>query len=150
MGVGVAAGAGGIGQSFLVSNRFSDVDPELSQGTLCLGGALDISSSDGGLDPSFGGLVVGHGTSANCPIANLYTIISIDSAMALPLGVWVLTVASKGVGAVEVWVGGVGLVSTFALYLLFGNHGPFSLIRHICFGSWGFAKHWVGAWLGWL
>ena len=55
VGVGVAAGVGGIGQSFLVSNRFSDVDPELGQGVLCLGGALGISSSGGGLDPSFWG-----------------------------------------------------------------------------------------------
>ena len=41
MEVGVAAGVGGIGQSFLVSNRFLDVDPELGQGVLCLGRALD-------------------------------------------------------------------------------------------------------------
>ena len=32
MGTDVAAGAGGIGQSFLVSNKFSDVDPELARG----------------------------------------------------------------------------------------------------------------------
>ena len=48
VGAGITAGVGGIGQSFLVSNRFSDVDPELAQGVLCLGGALDISSSCGG------------------------------------------------------------------------------------------------------
>ena len=36
MGVGVAAGAGGIGQSFLVSNRFSAADPELGQGLVYL------------------------------------------------------------------------------------------------------------------
>ena len=48
VGVGVATGVGGIGQSFLVSNRFSDVDPELGQGVLCLGGTLDIPSSGGG------------------------------------------------------------------------------------------------------
>ena len=53
VGVGVAAGVGRISQSFLVSNRFSDVDPELDQGVLCLGGALGISSSGGALDPSF-------------------------------------------------------------------------------------------------
>ena len=52
-GAGVVVGAGGMGQSFLVSNRFSDVYPEFGQRVLCLGGALGISSSGGGLDPSF-------------------------------------------------------------------------------------------------
>ena len=118
MGVGVAAGAGGIGQSYLVSNRFSDVHPGLGQGVLCLGGALGTSSSGGGLDPSFWGLIVGCGTSANCPIANLYTVTSIDSAVDLTIGVWVLTVATMGAGALEVWVEGLGLVSTLTLYLL--------------------------------
>ena len=32
VGVGVGTGVGGIGQSFLVSNRFSGADPELGQG----------------------------------------------------------------------------------------------------------------------
>ena len=96
LGAGVPAGVGGIGQSFLVSNRFSDVDPQLGQGVLCLGGALGTSSSDGGLDPSYWGLAVGCGTSANCPIANLYTVTSIDSAADLTVGVWVLTVATVG------------------------------------------------------
>ena len=53
MWAGVVTGVGGIVQSFLVSNRFSDADPELGQGILGLGGALGISSSGGGLDPSF-------------------------------------------------------------------------------------------------
>ena len=109
---GVKTGVGRIGQSFLVSNRFSDADPELDQGVLHLGGALGISSSGGGLDPSFWGLVVGHGTSTNCPIAGLYTITSIDSAVDLTNGVWVLTVATVGAGAVEVGVEAVGWVGT--------------------------------------
>ena len=49
--VGVYIGVGGIGQSFLVSNRFSDADPELGQQVLCWGGAMGVSSSGGGLDP---------------------------------------------------------------------------------------------------
>ena len=53
VGPGVATGAWGIGQSFLTSNKFSDVDPEFDQGILCLGVALGISSSGGGLDASF-------------------------------------------------------------------------------------------------
>ena len=94
--------AGGIGQSFLVSNRLSAADPELGQGALCLGGALGISSSGVGFDPSFWGLVVGYGTSSNCCIANLYTVTGIDSAVDLTIDVWVLTVATVGVAAVEV------------------------------------------------
>ena len=116
--VGVGTGVGRIGQSLLVSNRFSDADPELGQRVLCLRGALDISSSGGGLDPSFWGLVVGYGTSANCPIANLYTSTGIDSAVDLTNGVLVLTVATVGTGAVEIEVEGVGWVSTLTLYLL--------------------------------
>ena len=108
----------GIGQSFLVSNRFSDADPELGQGVLCLGGALGISSSGGGLDPSFWGLVAGHGISANCLIANLYTVTGIDSAVDLTNDVWMLTVATKGAGTVGVGVEGVGWMSTLTLYLL--------------------------------
>ena len=42
------AGVGGIGQSFLVSNRFSEVDPALGQGVPCLTGALGMSSKGGG------------------------------------------------------------------------------------------------------
>ena len=38
--------------------------------------------------------------------------------MDLAVGVWVLTVATVGVGAVEVGVEGVGWVSTLTLYLL--------------------------------
>ena len=44
----VGTGVGGIGQSFLVSNRFSDADPTLDQGVPCLTGALGMSSSGGG------------------------------------------------------------------------------------------------------
>ena len=112
VGAGVGAGVGKIGQSILVSNRLSDADLELGQGILCLGWALGISSSDEGLDTSFWGLVVRHGTSANCPVANLYTITSIDSAVDLTSGVWVLTLATVRSGTVEVGVECVGRMST--------------------------------------
>ena len=42
VGTDVGAGVGGIGQSFLVSNRFSEVDPALGQGVPCLAGALGM------------------------------------------------------------------------------------------------------------
>ena len=83
-GVGVGTGAGGIGQSFLVLNKFSEADPVLGQGVLCLTEALAMSSSGRGLDPSFWCLVVRHETSTNCPVANLYTITCIDVAVDLP------------------------------------------------------------------
>ena len=116
VGAGVEAGVGGVGQLFLVSNRFSEAYPALGQGVPCLTGALGTSSSGGGL--SFRDLVVGCGTSANCPMANLYTVTSIDSAVDLTNGVCVLTVTTVGVGAVEVRMEGVGWVSTLTLYLL--------------------------------
>ena len=131
VGVDVAAGIGGIGQSFLVSNRVSGVGPELDQGVLCLGGTLGISSNGGGLDPSFWGLVVGCGNSANYSIVNLYTITGIDSAVDLTNGVWVLTVAIMGTGVVEVGVEGVGWVSTLTLYLLLAIMFLFSCQRHL-------------------
>ena len=115
---GVGTGVGGIGQSFLVSNIFSYADPALGQGEPCLTWAMEMSSSGGGLTSSFRDLVVGCGTSANCSIANLYTVTGIDSALDLTIGVCVLTVATMGAGLVDVGVEGVGWVSTLTLYLL--------------------------------
>ena len=43
VGADVGTGAGGIGQSFQVSNRFSEVDCALDQVVPCLSGALDMS-----------------------------------------------------------------------------------------------------------
>ena len=100
VGADVGIGVGGIDQSFLLSNRFSNDDPVLGQGVPFLTGALCIPSSGGRLDPSFWDLVGGHGTSANFPVANLYTITSKDSAADLTTGVWVLTVATVG----QVWL----------------------------------------------
>ena len=85
---GVGTGVGGIGQSFLVLNRFSEPDPALCQGVSCLNWALGMSSSGGGLEFC--------GTLANCPIANLYTVTGIDSVVDLTVGAWVLTVPTMG------------------------------------------------------
>ena len=46
----VGAGVGGIGQSFLALNRFSEAEPVLGQWVSCLTGAFDMSSSGGGLE----------------------------------------------------------------------------------------------------
>ena len=55
--VGVDVGAGGIGQSFLDSNKFSDIDPALGHGVPALVG---IFSSGGELlsaeEPPWGGI----------------------------------------------------------------------------------------------
>ena len=83
-----------------------------------------MSSSGGGLDPSAWGLVVRHGTSANCAVANLYTITGIYIAVDLDTGVWKKAVATVGVGvaeftgAVRVVVVGTGWVRTLTLYPL--------------------------------
>ena len=97
LGAGVGIRAEGIGQSLLVSNGFSEAGPTLGQGVPCLTGALGMSSSGGGLDSSFWGLVARHGTSANCPVANLYTFTSIDAAVDLVTGIWVEVVPTAGV-----------------------------------------------------
>ena len=76
-----------------VSNRFSEADPALGQG---VPRALGMSSSGGGFDSWFGGLVVGHGTSENCPVANLYSVTCIDVAVNLVTGVWGEVVATAG------------------------------------------------------
>ena len=156
---GVGTGTGGIGQSFLVSNRFSEAHPALGQGILCLTGAMGMSSTCcGGLDPLFWGLVVRHGTSANCPVANLYTVTGMDVAVDLVTGICMEVVATAWVGAAEftgaVWV----VVHRYRLgkdsHLVpsFSYHSPLPLVRDICLWSWGFSKHRVGVCLGssWL
>ena len=70
------------------------------------------------MNPSFWGLVVGSGTSANCPISNLYAITGIDYAVGFIIGVWVLTVATVGADRVQAGVESVGWVTTLTLYLL--------------------------------
>ena len=120
---------------------------------LCLVGALVVFSSSGGWDFSFWGLVVGHGTLANCLIANLYTITGIDSAVDLTDAVWMLTVATMGTGVVEFGMEGVGWVSTLTLYLLlvimvlFFLSGTFALLPE-AFVTMGLVCGWAG--YGWV
>ena len=83
-----------------------------------------MSSCGGGMDPSFWGLVVGHGASANCPVANVYTTTGIDVAVNLVTGIWVEVVATVRVraeeltGVVGVVVIGTGWARTLTLYPL--------------------------------
>ena len=116
VGAGVGIGIGGMDQSFMVSNKFSEVDPALKQGVPCLTGALGMSSSGGGLECCL--RVGGCGTSLNFIVARLYTITGMESAVDLVTSVWVLTIATVGVGAVEVGVEDTGWVSTLTLYPL--------------------------------
>ena len=53
-------------------------------------------------------LVVGCRTSVNCHMASLCIVTGIVSAVDLTIGVCVLTVATMGMGAVEIGVEGVG------------------------------------------
>ena len=77
-----------------------------------------MSFSGGGLDSSFWVMVDGHGTSLNFPVARLYTITGMVSVADLVTGIWVLTVVTVGMGAVEVGVENKGWVSTLTLYPL--------------------------------
>ena len=153
VGAGVGTGVGGIIQSFLVSNRFSEADPVLGQGVPCLTGALGMSSSGGGLNPSFTGLVVRHRTSANCPGANVHTVTSIGVAVDLVTGIWVEVVATVRVEAAEftgvlgVVIIGTGWARTLTMYPL-GDHSLFPFVTGLWNG--GLPNHGVGAWLGWL
>ena len=107
VGTDVGPGVGGIGQSFLVSNRFSQVDPSLDQRVPCLMGALGMSSKGGGFwtegCPPFWGLAVGLGASANCPVARLCTVTSMVVVANLVVCILVDVVAI--VGEVVVGIG---------------------------------------------
>ena len=114
----------------------------------------------------FWGLAVGYGTSTNFPVANVYTMTGMDSAVDLATGVWVEVVATVGVGAIEfTGVVGVGLVgmdwaSTLTLYLLLGSMvllllllvlGPGAfLVTGLVFRGWALVLGcgWVGH--GWV
>ena len=117
VGADVGTWAGGIGQSFLVSNRFSEVDPALGQGVPCLTGALVISSKGGESwtegCPPFWGLAVGLETSANCPVASLCIVTGTAVVANHVVCIWVDVVAV--IGAVVV---GMGWFRTLTLYPL--------------------------------
>ena len=94
---------GGIGQSFLDSNKFSDFDPVLGHGVPALAG---IFSSGGGLlsaeEPPWGGF------SWNFPFAKFITVIGIV------VGICMVTLSALGMGSC------MGLASTHTLYHLVG------------------------------
>ena len=84
-------------------------------------------------------LVVGLGTLANCTMASLCIVTSIDSAVDLTIAVCVLTVTTMGAAAVEVGVEGVGWVSTLILYLLLAI-----IVFFFChFFPWNLGQHQV-------
>ena len=92
-------------------------------------------------------LPVGCGTSANCPVANLYTITSIGAAALLTTGIWVEAVATVGIGAVGVVVVGTGwgrrvtlypILAIMVLFLLSIALGPGAFLA-IGFEFWGWA-----------
>ena len=101
--------------------------------------------------PSFWGLAVGCGTSANCPVANLYTITGMDAVVDLVTGVWVEVGATVGVGAVE-FTGAAGVLvtgwaSTLTLYLLLASTVLFLLSLALGPGAFlimGLVLGWVG------
>ena len=105
-----------------------------------------MSSSGGGLE--FGVIVGRHRTSLNFPVARLYTVTSMYIATAeLVTEVWVLTLATVGVGAVWVAEEGVGCVSTLTLYFLLGIMVLFLLSGTPALGPGAFLT--LGLVLGW-
>ena len=113
VGADVGTGVEGIGQSFLVSNRFSEVDPVLGQRVPHLTGALGMSSKGGGFwaegCPPFWGLAVGLEASAHCPVACLSTVTGMAVEVNSVVCIWV------DVAAVVV---GTGWSRTLTLYPL--------------------------------
>ena len=92
--------------------------------------------------PSFWGLAVRYETSANFPVANLYTMTSMDSAVDLTTCILMEAVVTAGVGAVGVGLVGMGWTSTLTLYLLLAS--MVLLLLSLVLGSWGFPGHGVG------
>ena len=120
-----------------------------------------MSSSGGGLDPSFWGLVIRHGTAANCLVANLYTVTDIGVAVDLVIGIWVEVVATGGVGAAEftgamgVVVVGTGWARTLTLYPLLAITVLFllswtSVSGPGAFLTMGLVLGWAGHGHGWV
>ena len=142
--VDVGTGLGGIGQSFLVSNRFSEVDPTLDQGVSCLTRALGMSSKGEGFwtegGPWFWGLALWLEASANCHVASLCTVTGMAIVVNPVVCVWVDVVAI--IGAVVV---GMGWFRTLALYPLLAITLLFLLA--LAFGVGAFLT--LGLELGW-
>ena len=117
IGANVGTGAGEIGQSFWVSNRFSEFEYALGQGVPCLTGALGMSSKGGRFwtegCPLFWGLAVGLGASANCPVARLCIVTGMAVVANPVVCVWVDVVAVIGTAVV-----GTGWFRTLTLYPL--------------------------------
>ena len=144
VGADVGTGVGGIGQSFLVLNRFSEVDPALGQGVPCLTGALGMSSKGGGFwtegCPLFWGLAVGLEVSANCSVASSCIVTGMAVAVNHVVCIWVDVVVV--IGAVVV---GMGWFRTPTLYPLLAITVLFLL--SLAFGVGTFLT--LGLVLGW-
>ena len=107
-GTDVGAGVGGIGQSFLVSNRLSKVDPALGQEVPCLTGALGMSSKGGGFWTD--NMMLEQEASENWPVASLCTVTGMAIVANLVVCIWVDVVM-----VVRVVVEGTGWFRTLAL-----------------------------------
>ena len=153
VGAGVGAGVGGIGQLFLVSNKFSEADPVLGQGVPCLTGALGISSSGGGLG------VLGWGMSfvlgLGCWVRNFHRLSCCQFIYCYwyecccgPCH-WHLGGGSGYCGGRCSWDCGCRcrLGKDSHLVPSFGNYGLLPFVT--CLEYWGLSNHGVGALLGW-
>ena len=112
-----------------------------------------MSSSGGGLDSSFWGLVVRHGSTANCPVVTLYTVTGTDVAVDLVTGVYMEVVATAVIGAAEftgvvgVVVVGTGWARTLTLCPLLAITVLFLLLGTFVLGPGAFLT--IGLVLGW-
>ena len=129
--MGVDVGAGGIGQSFLNSNKFSDVDPAPSHGVPTL---VRIFSSGGGLlsfeEPPWGGF------SWIFPLAKFIIVMGVVS------GICMITLSVLGLGAC------FDLVTTHTLYHLVGINFPLLSFVFVPLLTKGLVLGWVG--FGWF
>ena len=135
----VGTGAGGIGKSFWVSNRFSEVDCALGQRVPSLTGAFGMSSKWGGfwteVCPLFWGLAIGLEASTNCPVASLCIVTGMPGAANPVVCIWVDVVAVV-VAVIVVGVGCLGLLLYILSWLL--------LSFFFCHLPLGFVLGWAG------
>ena len=125
--VGVDVGAGGIGQSFLDSNKFSDVDPVSAHGVPALAW---IFSSGGGL-LSAEELPWGQ-FSWNFPFAKFIIVIGIVT------GICVVMLSVLGVDAC------MGLATTHTLYCLVGINFNLLSFVFVTLLTKGLVLGWMG------